>query len=137
MTDLGSGVIDLAVPEQSWVAVCSAMSVPIDRGRAVYLQGETIAIFRLAAIDDGLEDWFAVSHTDPFTQAPVIARGLVGSIERGGEVAPTVASPLHKQRFDLRTGRCIDSEDPAMDLVRYPVRIRDGQIELCVKVIVT
>jgi nitrite reductase (NADH) small subunit len=34
-----------------------------------------------------------------------MSRGIVGS--RGD--APTVASPMHKQVFDLRTGICLDA----------------------------
>jgi len=45
---------------------------------------------------------YAIDNVDPFTGVAVaVARGIVGT---RGE-APTVASPLHKQVFDLRTGR--------------------------------
>ena len=45
-----------------------------------------------------------------------------------GEV-PTVASPMYKQVFDLRTGRCLDAvgRDP-IDLTAYPVRVCDGAV---------
>ena len=36
----------------------------------------------------------------------MIARGIVGT---RGDV-PFVASPMHKNAFDLRTGRCLDDE---------------------------
>jgi nitrite reductase (NADH) small subunit len=40
----------------------------------------------------------------------VLSRGIVGC--RGG--VPTVASPMFKQVFDLRTGRCLDDPDRAV-----------------------
>ena len=43
-----------------------------------------------------------MDHHDPHTGAPVMARGIVGS--RGDR--PTIASPLHKQVYDLGTGEC-------------------------------
>ena len=48
-------------------------------------------------VDDVLH---VVDNRDPFTGRNVLSRGIVGS--RAG--TPTVASPLRKQAFDLRTG---------------------------------
>ena len=56
----------------------------------------------------------------------MIARGIVGT--RGD--APTVASPMSKQVFDLRTGVCLDD---ALVLVQVPVhqvRIRHGVVQV-------
>ena len=107
------------VPEAAWVAVCTVDRLWIERGAAALVDGEQVAIFRTA--DDEI---LAVGHRDPFTGANVIARGLVGS---RGEV-PTVASPLHKQVFDLRTGRCLD--DPAVTLGHWDVRVEDDVVFL-------
>ncbi|MFE1903258.1 nitrite reductase (NAD(P)H) small subunit [Streptomyces gardneri] len=46
----------------------------------------------------------------PFSGADVIADGIMGS--RDG--VPVVASPMHKQESDLRTGACLD--DPEVSL---------------------
>jgi len=78
-----------------------------------------IAIFRT---HDG--ELLAISNFDPCGEANVLSRGIVGS--RGD--APTVASPLHKQVFDLRTGRCLDL--PGVAVATYPVRCRDGVVEV-------
>ena len=51
----------------------------------------------------------AIGNQDPFTGAFVLSRGIVGG---RGEI-PTVASPLHKQVFDLRTGACLDDDSVA------------------------
>jgi nitrite reductase (NADH) small subunit len=55
----------------------------------------------------------------------VMSRGIVGT---KGDI-PTVASPIHKQRYDLRDGRGID--DPAVTLPAYPVRVlADGMVQV-------
>ena len=44
-----------------------------------------------------------------------------------GDVA-IVVSPLHKQAFDLRTGRCLDDPDVALDT--YTVDVVDGVVHV-------
>jgi nitrite reductase (NADH) small subunit len=41
---------------------------------------------------------------------------------------PTVASPLLKQVFDLRTGTCLDDETASVPV--FAVRKGDGQVEV-------
>ena len=76
-----------------------------------------IALFRT---HDG--EVFAIGNQDPFSGANVMSRGIVGS---RGDV-PTVASPMFKQVFDLRTGSCLD--DPSVSLPVYQVDVVDGQV---------
>ncbi|GAA2077790.1 nitrite reductase small subunit NirD [Aeromicrobium tamlense] len=108
-----------AVSETAWTAVCTVDRLWVDRGAAALVDGDQVAIFRL---QDG--EILAVGHRDPFTGSNVIARGLVGS---RGDV-PTVASPLHKQVFDLRTGVCLD--EPEVTLGRWDVRVVDDVVWL-------
>ncbi len=121
--------------DRVWVAVCAVDRVTPDRGVAAIVGGEQIAIFRLAAdATEGADDgWFAVSHIDPIAAAPVMARGLVGSSGSPPCVIPIIASPLHKQRYDLRTGQCID--DPDVVIATYPIRLHNGVVEICATVI--
>jgi len=119
---------DDIVVESAWVAVCTADEVALDRGVAALVHGEPVAIFRLSpVVDDGDEEWCAVAHIDPATGVPVMARGLVGSVGNGPIVIPTVASPLHKQRYNLRSGYCLD--DRELRLSVHEIRIVDGQVE--------
>ncbi|MEM7327004.1 MAG: nitrite reductase (NAD(P)H) small subunit [Actinomycetota bacterium] len=141
-TRTGSRVSDRnGRPADGWVDVCGAAAVPVDRGVAVLVSFDgaepvAVALFRLSPTEpDGPEEWFAIGHVDPATGAPVMARGLVGSIERpsGDEPSetnsiPTVASPLHKQRYDLQTGDCLD--DPSLRLDRFDIVHDDGRIRL-------
>ena len=66
----------------------------------------------------------AVDNIDPFGRAAVMSRGITG--DRHGE--PTVASPLLKQVFSLRDGRCLDDESHALQV--YDIRVVDGIVEL-------
>jgi nitrite reductase (NADH) small subunit len=111
-----------AAPATAWTAACPADRLTPERGVAVLLpDGGQVALFRTH--DGALH---AVGNIDPFSGAAVISRGIVG--DRGGE--PTVASPMLKQVFSLRTGACLD--DPGVRLPRHPVRVRDGVAEVAV-----
>jgi nitrite reductase (NADH) small subunit len=103
----------------TWAQVCPVDALPIDRGAAALVHSRQVAIFRLAS-----GEVFAVGHRDPFSDVNVMARGLVGT---RGEV-PTVASPIYKQTFDLRTGRCLDDESVALG--SWSVRVVDGIVEV-------
>jgi nitrite reductase (NADH) small subunit len=104
----------------SWTRVCAVDDLVPDRGAAALVDGHQVAVFRLG--DSGAVH--AIDHHDPFSRANVMARGLVGS--RGG--VATVASPMHKQSFDLATGQCLD--DPDVRLQVWPTRIADGWVEI-------
>lgn len=107
-----------------WTIVARADAIPIDRGVAALIDDEPVAIFRLS-VEGGDDEWYAVSHIDPVTDVPIIARGLVGSHGDNFDI-PTVASPLHKRRYDLRTGACLDDDTPP--LATYQLRVVDGWV---------
>ncbi len=98
--------------------VCALEAIEVEGGVSALVAGEAVAVFRTY---DG--EVFALSNFDPFSQASVLARGIIGS--RGG--APFVASPIHKQAFDLRTGECLD--DPDVRVPTYDVHVAaDGTV---------
>lgn len=106
--------------QSTWIPVCPVTALVPERGVAVLLAGGAqVAVFLL---HDG--ELAAVSNRDPFSGACVLSRGIVG--DAGGE--PTVASPMYKQRFSLRTGRCLD--DPAAAVTIHPVRVLDGVVQV-------
>ena len=105
----------------SWQSICPLSAVPPACGVPALLGGYPVAVFRTT--DDEL---FAVGGVDPLCGAGVISRGIVG--DRAGE--PTVASPLLKQVYSLRTGECLD--EPAAKLPTYRVRLRDEMVEIAV-----
>ncbi|MEI9938753.1 MAG: nitrite reductase small subunit NirD [Pseudomonadota bacterium] len=110
------------VPEASeWRDVCAIDDVLPGTGVAALIDGEQIAIVRTR---DGL--FAALSNFDPFSNAFVIARGIVG--DRAG--IPKIASPIYKQNFNLRTGECLD--DPSVRLAVFPIRVLAGRIQVSV-----
>lgn len=88
--------VDTATP----VLVCRLEDLSLERGVAALVGGEQVALFRVSG-----DEVLAVQQRDPFTGVHVMSRGLVGT--RADRL--TVASPLHKQVFDLRTGECLDA----------------------------
>ena len=103
-----------------WVDVCAVDDLVPDRGVCALVGGHQVAVFRVSPTDE----LYAVSNHDPFSRANVISRGIVGS---RGDI-PKVASPMYKQSFDLRSGRCLDDLSVALDI--YLVRRRGGRVEV-------
>ena len=89
----------------TFVPVCVSRRLTPDRGVAALVDGTAVAVFRL-----GSGELHAVDNVDPVSGANVLSRGIIGDVDG----CPTVASPLYKQRFDLRTGRCLDLDDVAI-----------------------
>lgn len=100
-----------------WQDVCSLDALTPERGAAALVAGKAVALFRLDH-----DEVLAVDDVDPFWGVAVLSRGLVGCV--GGR--DTVASPLLKQRFDLRTGDCLD--DPALNVAVWPVHVQQGRV---------
>lgn len=106
---------------REWRDVCAIDDVQPGTGVAALIRGEQIAIVRTR---DGR--FAALSNFDPFSNAFVIARGIVG--DRAG--VPKIASPIYKQNFSLETGECLD--DPSVRLAVFPVRVVSGRVQVSV-----
>ncbi len=113
----------MTVTTVAWTHVCSMSQLIPERGVAALVEGEPVALFLL---DDGTVH--AVGHRDPFCNANVIARGIVGSVGSGASYRDTVASPMYKQVFDLATGECLT--EPGTSLPVWAVRIVDDHVEV-------
>lgn len=116
-----SAVADPSAPgaaPEGWTRICRVDDLLVERGAAALVDGLQIALFRTY---DGRI--FATDQIDPFSGAAILSRGIVG--DRAG--VPTVASPMYKQVFDLRTGVCLDAQgkDPH-SLQRWPVAVDDA-----------
>ena len=101
----------------TYTAVCRVEDVDVEGGVAALVNGEAVAILRT---HNG--NVYAISNHDPCSRASVLSRGIVGT---RGDV-PFVASPMHKQAYDLRTGQCLD--DAAVRVPTYDVRVADGMV---------
>lgn len=119
---MGSAALALPpeAPEPRWIDVCALEEILPHTGVCALLGRKQVAIFRIGAGDE----LYALSNFDPFSKAFVLSRGILG--DRGG--VAKVASPVFKQSFELRTGRCLD--DPAVTIPAYPVRVRAGRVEV-------
>lgn len=103
----------------NWHQVCSFDALRPEVGIPALLGDHPVAVFRTTE-----DELFAVGNVDPFCGAGVISRGIVG--DRGGE--PTVASPMLKQVFSLRTGQCLD--EPETRLPTFAIRRREDIVEI-------
>jgi nitrite reductase (NADH) small subunit len=100
-----------------WTTICRLRDILPNTGVCALVEGVQIAVFRYG---DG-EQLHALGNFDPIGKAFVLSRGMVGN---AGEV-PFVASPLYKQRYDLRSGACLD--DAGARVPAFPVRL-DGEL---------
>ncbi|MBX3314030.1 MAG: nitrite reductase small subunit NirD [Actinobacteria bacterium] len=108
------------VDAHGWVPVCDADWIRPGRGVCALVEGRAVAVFLVG------DELFAIDDVDPCSGASVLSRGLVGTTEIDGSAVVYVASPLRKQRFDLRTGRCLDVAEVSVDV--HPVTTVDGTI---------
>lgn len=102
-----------------WHRVCPVAELEPAWGEAALIAGRQVALFRTAS-----DEVYAVSQEDPATGAHVMARGIIGS--RGDR--PTIASPLHKEVYDLVTGECFGNAE--LNLPTFNTRIVDSHIEV-------
>ena len=105
--------------DAEWVPACPVADLEPSWGEAALIKAKQIALFLLSP-----SEVYAVSHRDPHTEANVMARGIVGS--KGDR--PTIASPLHKEVYDLGSGECFT--DPTLLLETFRTRIVGGMIEV-------
>lgn len=103
----------------SGMKICNLEDILPFGGVAALIDGEQVAIFRL-----GDDQVFALSNYDPFSNAAVLSRGIIGSIND----VPVIASPIYKQHFELATGKCI--EDDSVTLKTWPVAVEGGNVVL-------
>ena len=102
----------------AYTTVCRLDQIEVEGGVCALVGGEAVAVFR--TYDDQV---FVLSNFDPCSRASVLSRGIVGTKTVAGEEVPFVASPMHKQAFDLRTGQCLDDE--TVRVPTYAVHVTD------------
>ncbi len=105
-----------------WTTVCRFDDLIENIGRCALVKSKQIALFRLS----DTEEIFAIDNFDPFSNANVLSRGVVGDIK--GSIV--VASPIYKHHFDLSNGQCL--EDEAVQLTTYATRIVAGAVQVAV-----
>lgn len=105
-----------------WVGVCTKGQLIPERGVAVLVRDQQVALFRVTGVDretgEPSDFVYAVGHRDPFADANVMARGIVGSVGQGAEQRDTVASPMYKHVFELATGKCLTDDSQRLPVYR-------------------
>lgn len=109
--------------ELAWVPVCKMEDLLPNLGVCAKVEDKQVAIFKI--IENGVANIFAIDNHDPFSDANVLSRGIVGDL-KGHTV---VASPIYKQHFDLVTGQCLEDD---VTIPVYQVRENNGQIEVMI-----
>ena len=105
-----------------WQDACSVDDLQPDSGVCALVEGRQVAIFYMSK-DKAV---YAINNHDPFGNANVLSRGIIGDIN--GQ--PVVASPLYKQHFNLQTGVCL--EDETVRIPAYAVRIENGKVQVSI-----
>jgi nitrite reductase (NADH) small subunit len=105
-----------------WQDVCNVDDLQPDSGVCALVEGQQVAIFYIPK-DKAV---YAINNHDPFGNANVLSRGIIGDIN--GQ--PVVASPLYKQHFNLQTGVCL--EDETVTIPTYAIRIENGKVQVSI-----
>jgi 3-phenylpropionate/trans-cinnamate dioxygenase ferredoxin subunit len=87
--------------------------LPQARAVGIEIDGRPVVIVRLGEAVHALRNRCAHAGTR-FDRAPAVGHAI--------------SCPMHGARFDVRTGRCVNS--PYDDIPVYPVRVRDGVVEV-------
>ncbi len=110
-----------AAEQLNWQPLCHRDDLVADSGVCALVGSEQVALFYLPEETPAV---YAISNRDPLGDANVLSRGIVGDL--GGELV--VASPLYKQHFCLKTGRCLEEEGVGVEV--YPVRLEGDLVQI-------
>lgn len=100
------------------IDICALTDLTDNAGTAALVNDVQVALFYVKRT----EQVFGLSNYDPFSEANVLSRGIIGSI--GDELV--VASPIYKQHFNLETGQCLENEK--VSIPAYPTQIINGRV---------
>ncbi len=103
-------------PEEcTYIPVASVEELPPGERLFIEIEGEPIVVFNIAG------QYFAIRDECTHDGGP-IGEGDLDGYE--------IICPRHGARFDVRTGKAL-TLPAVVDVPAYPVRVRDGQIEIC------
>ncbi|MFT6552425.1 MAG: nitrite reductase (NADH) small subunit [Zhongshania marina] len=102
----------------SWTTICKLDDILPNTGVAALVDETQVAIFR---VNDAV---YALANKDPFSNANVLSRGIVCSIQ--GTLV--VASPIYKQHFSLEAGKCL--EDDSVSIASYEARTEGDSVQI-------
>jgi len=106
----------VAQVKEAYTQICALDFIPDHGGVCALVEGLQVAVFRLG------DKVYAVDNYDPFSDAYVLSRGIVGDLK--GELC--IASPVYKQHFSLTTGQCLEDEN--VQIKAWETDVVDGVI---------
>ncbi|MDO6425818.1 nitrite reductase small subunit NirD [Thalassotalea sp. 1_MG-2023] len=111
----------MTTTNEQWINVCKPDDLIDNAGVCALINdNQQVALFSLPSQPERV---FAITNYDPIGSANVLYRGIVGC--QNGE--PIVASPLYKQQYSLRTGKCIQEETA---VTCFKTRIAEGYVQI-------
>jgi len=108
------------ISSHQWVTVGHVSDFPADGGAAIRYGDVQIAVYNFTSRGQ----WYACQNRCPHTNAYVLSRGIIGTMDD----EPKVACPLHKKPFSLRTGACLSGEDFSVKV--FPVKVVGDEVFL-------
>ena len=105
-----------ALKTESLTRVCELEKIDPNTGVCALVENEQVAVFRIE------NSVYAISNSDPFSGANVLAHGITCSIND----KLYVASPIYKQHFCLETGSCLEDDSVTLDV--WATEVIDGVI---------
>mmetsp|Transcript_47884 Transcript_47884/g.113790 ORF Transcript_47884/g.113790 Transcript_47884/m.113790 type:complete len:1081 (-) Transcript_47884:201-3443(-) len=119
-------VKETAPEEWQWYSAGKVGDYPSNAGLSMKHGSAEVAIFSLPKQSAKEDQWLATQNLCPHKQVRVMSRGLVGTPASG---LLTIADPVYKTMYDLRTGKGITSPD--LNLSTFQVRVTSDD---CVEV---
>lgn len=106
--------------DNDWLTVCLQEDLVPGSGVCVVFENKQVALFYVGKP----LSLYAIANYDPFSQANVLSRGIVGSLKD----QLVVASPIFKQHFNLQSGDCLEDDTISVDV--FPARIQGNHVQM-------
>ncbi len=106
--------------DNDWQTVCLQEDLVPGSGVCVLFENKQVALFYVGKP----LSLYAIANYDPFSQANVLSRGIVGSLKD----QLVVASPIFKQHFNLQSGDCLEDDTISVDV--FPARIQGNHVQM-------
>jgi NAD(P)H-dependent nitrite reductase small subunit len=103
-----------------WLDVGAVADFPKNGGAAVKVGSSELAVYQHSA----LGKWYATQNLCPHKQLQVLSRGIIGV---AGD-APKVACPIHKNTYNLESGKGISN--PGLNIAAFDAKVENDRVLL-------
>jgi nitrite reductase (NADH) large subunit len=109
---------DKADDSWHWVDIGAVADFPKSGGAAVKVSKTELAVYQHSAVGK----WYAMQNSCPHKQLQVLSRGIIGL---AGDV-PKVACPIHKNTYNLETGKGISN--PGLNVAVFDAKAENQRV---------